>query len=312
VEVCSQVKRHGATCLIPIILISGADDRKMRIAGLEAGADDFLNKPIDTDELYTRVRSLLRLKRLTDDLESAETVFLSLGRVIEARDASTNGHCERLAHYAVALGRAVRLGKDDLEALYRGAFLHDIGKIGIPDRVLLKRGRLTAAEYAVIKRHPVIGDELCRTIRSLDDVRPIVRHHHERLDGCGYPDGLAGDEIPLLARIVSVVDVFDALTTDRPYRGAMSAHSAYQVMRDQVQRGWCAPDLVETFISLHQQGNVLPAALAEALEKRAADKSVPSIPLEKNRRRQKTNGTNVAVARVRRRVVVTALPAGGV
>jgi putative two-component system response regulator len=251
VEVCRELKRSSDTCLTPVVLISGAQERETVLAGLDAGADDFLNKPIDPEELYTRVRSLMRVKRLTDDLESAQSLFLTLGRIIEARDPYTEGHCERLAEYATALGRRLGLDAADIDALYRGAFLHDVGKIAIPDRVLLKKGRLTKKEYALMKQHPAIGDELCATVRSLERVRPIVRHHHERLDGRGYPDGLAHDAIPLLARIVSVVDVFDALTTDRPYRKALPIAKAYQMLRDDARQGWCAVELVETFIELH-------------------------------------------------------------
>lgn len=251
-EVCTSLKQRPETCLTPVVLISAAQERETVIAGLEAGADDFLNKPVDPEELYTRVRSLLRLKRLIDDLESAESLFLTLGRIIEARDPYTEGHCERLAEYATALGRRLELEQADIDALYRGAFLHDVGKIGIPDRVMLKKGKLTRQEYDLMKRHAAIGDELCATVRSLDRVRPIVRHHHERIDGCGYPDGLAGDEIPLLAQIVSVVDVFDALTTDRPYRKALPTMTAYKMLRERASGGWCPSDLVETFIELHR------------------------------------------------------------
>jgi putative two-component system response regulator len=251
VDVCTALKSNPATCLTPVVLISGAQERETVLAGLEAGADDYLNKPIDSEELKTRVRSLMRLKRLTDDLESAEALFLTLGRIIEARDPYTEGHCERLAEYATALGRQLSLEAADISALYRGAFLHDIGKIAIPDRVLLKKGRLTAKEYTLMKRHPAIGDELCATVRSLERVRPIVRHHHERLDGRGYPDGLSGDAIPLLARIVSVVDVFDALTTDRPYRAALPTTRAYQMLREDARQGWCDVELVDTFLELH-------------------------------------------------------------
>jgi putative two-component system response regulator len=252
VDVCRELKHSADTCLTPVVLISGAQERDTVLAGLEAGADDFLNKPIDAEELYARVRSLMRLKRLTDDLESAETLFLTLGRIIEARDPYTEGHCERLADYATALGRRLELRQVDIDALYRGAFLHDIGKIAIPDRVLLKKGRLSKKEFDSMKRHAAIGDELIATVRSLDYVRPIVRHHHERLDGRGYPDGLRGDAIPLLAQIVSVVDVFDALTTDRLYRKALSVPMAYQMLRDQARGGWCHLSIVDCFIDLHQ------------------------------------------------------------
>jgi putative two-component system response regulator len=261
-DVCAQLKRNADTRLTPIVLISGAQERQTRLAGLDAGADDFLNKPVDAEELRTRVRSLMRLKGLTDDLESAESLFLTLGRIIEARDPCTEGHCERLTDYATALGRELRLDQTDLDALYRGAFLHDIGKIAVPDRVLLKKGKLTRKEYDLMKRHPAIGDDLCRTVRSLDAVRPIVRHHHERLDGRGYPDGLAGDRIPLLAQIVSIVDVFDALTTERPYRKALPTSTAYQMMRDDARGGWCREDLLAVFIDLHRSRTAERAGIA--------------------------------------------------
>jgi putative two-component system response regulator len=252
VDVCAELKRNTETRLTPVVLISGEQDRRTRLAGLDAGADDFLNKPVDTEELHARARSLVRLKRLTDDLESAESLFLTLGCIIEARDPCTEGHCERLSDYALMLGSHLNLDQADLDALYRGAFLHDVGKIAIPDRVLLKKGRLTKAEYTLMKQHPAIGDDLCRTVRSFEAVRPIVRHHHERMDGRGYPDGLAGDAIPLLAQIVSIVDVFDALTSDRPYRKALPTATAYQMMGDNARGGWCQPDLVAAFIDLHR------------------------------------------------------------
>jgi putative two-component system response regulator len=258
-EVCAELKGSEDTRLMPVVLISGTHQRETRVAGLDAGADDFLNKPVDPEELYARVRSLVRMKRLTDDLESAASLFLTLGRIIEARDPCTEGHCERLADYATGLGKHLKLGQADLDALYRGGFLHDIGKIAIPDRVLLKKGPLTTKEYELMKRHPSIGDDLCRTVRSFEAVRPIVRHHHERVDGRGYPDGLAGDQIPLLAQIVSVVDVFDALTTDRPYRMALSTSTAYRMLREEAHGGWCPQDLVETFIDLHQTLRLEPA-----------------------------------------------------
>ena len=199
----------------------------------------------------------LRLALSYDDLKtngisrSAQIVFSSPATSNWSwRDSTTHGHCERLAAYATALGTSCGLDGADLIALRRGAFLHDIGKIAIPDRVLLKRSRLTTREYALIKTHPVVGDELCRTVRSLDAVRPIVRHHHERLDGRGYPDGLAGDEIPLLAQIVTIVDVFDALTTNRPYRKALSTAAALATMRSEARQGAYAPALLEQFVEL--------------------------------------------------------------
>jgi putative two-component system response regulator len=253
-KVCGKLKQGSETRLTPVVLISGRGDRGTRLDGLKAGADDFLSKPVDPEELIVRVSSAIRLKRLTDDLDSAESLFLTLGRIVEARDPYTEGHCERLARYATALGGALDLDPADLNALYRGAFVHDIGKIGIPDRILLRKGKLRRAEYELMKQHPVIGDALCGTLRSLDSVRAIVRHHHEREDGRGYPDGLSGDQIPLLARIVSVVDVFDALTTDRPYRKAIPVETVYGMLIGEARGGWCPESLVELFIDLHSRG----------------------------------------------------------
>ena len=237
-EACRAIKEDRSTRLIPVVLVTSLDDTASRIRGMEAGADDFISKPFNAPELRARVRSLLRIKGYTDELDSAESVIVSLALTIEARDGTTDGHCQRLAHYAFALGRTLGLNEDDLSALARGGYLHDVGKIGIPDAVLLKRGPLTPDEYELIKQHAVVGERLCGELRSLRKVRPIVRHHHERLDGSGYPDGLRGDAIPLLAQIMGVVDVFDALTTTRPYRVPFTHDKAVDVLREESSKGW--------------------------------------------------------------------------
>jgi putative two-component system response regulator len=249
-EVCRRVKADPATRLTPVVLITGLTDRKSRIEGIEAGADEFVNKPFDPEELKARIRSLVRLKQFTDDLDSAESVILSLALTVEARDASTSGHCERLARYATLLGSELGLGHDELSALHRGGYMHDVGKIGIPDAILLKPQKLTENEYESMKEHTIIGHRLCGELRSLALVRPIVRHHHERLDGSGYPDGLRGDQIPLLAQIVSVVDSYDAITTTRPYRRARSKQFAFGELRADAAKGRSSSQLVETFIAL--------------------------------------------------------------
>jgi putative two-component system response regulator len=253
IEVCRRLKGDPETRLIPVVLITALTASEDRIRGIEAGADDFLTKPPVMAELEARVRSLTRLKRYTDELDSAESVILSLGLTIEARDPYTEGHCQRLAMYSTALGARLGLADDQLVALNRGGFLHDVGKIGIPDAILLKAGRLSAAEYALMQEHTVIGDRLCSELRLLDDVRPIVRHHHERRNGTGYPDRLEGEAIPLLARILSVVDVYDALTTGRPYRHALPTAEAVRELREDAAKGWLFEEIVEEFAILTAQ-----------------------------------------------------------
>jgi putative two-component system response regulator len=252
------VKGDAGTRLVPFILITGLADRANRIAGIEAGADDFLGKPFDSQELKARVRSLLRLKRYTDELDSAESVILSLALTVEARDPYTHGHCQRLAAYATLIGERIGASDEQLSALNRGGYLHDVGKVGVPDAVLYKPNGLTPEEYEVVKRHTLIGDRLCGDLRALALVRPIVRHHHERLDGSGYPDGLRGDAVPLLAQIIAIVDEYDAITTSRPYRQALPADRAFEQLSKDVKRGLLNPDLVEILTALG------PGALASA------------------------------------------------
>jgi cyclic di-GMP phosphodiesterase len=253
---CRELKAAASTRLIPVVLMTGASEADDRIQAIEAGATDLLGKPIDVPELKARVRSLMQLKHFTDELDSAELVLKTLALMIEARDAYTQGHCERLARYATTLGERLGLPQDDLIALTKGGYFHDLGKIGIPDSILLKPGPLTPEEFEQMKEHAVIGERLCGDLRALQYVRPIVRHHHEHLDGSGYPDGLRGDEVPLLAQIIGIVDVYDAITTNRPYRSARSSETAFAALRDEVRRGWRNRDLVETFIVTAPNGRM--------------------------------------------------------
>jgi putative two-component system response regulator len=194
------------------------------------------------------VASLSRVKHLIDALDSAEAAFMALALTIAARDPTTRGHCERLASRAVHVGGALGLSQDDLDALHRGGYLHDLGKVGIPDSVLLKTGRLTEAEFALMKRHTEIGDTLCAPLQSLRHVRPIIRSHHERLDGSGYPSGLRGDEIPVLAQIVGIIDVYDAMTSHRPYRSALGPDAAMQFLVEEMEHHRFARAYVEAFL----------------------------------------------------------------
>ena len=247
-EVCRRLKADVNTRLTPIVLVTGQTDLSDRLRGIEAGADEFLSKPVHPHELRARVRSLTRMKHLIDALDSAEAAFMTLAMTIEARDPLTNGHCERLAHHAVRLGRALGMSAEDIDALHRGGYLHDVGKVGVPDAILLKPGRLTPEEFELMKRHTEIGDALCAPLQSLRSVRPIVRGHHERLDGSGYPAGLRGDQIPVIAQIVGIVDVFDALTSNRPYRLANTPEEAIGHIREQVAEGKFDPQFVDAFV----------------------------------------------------------------
>jgi len=249
-EVCRRIKANPLTRLVPVVLVTGLQGKDERIRGIEVGADDFLAKPPDWQELLARVQALVRLKRYTDGLDSAESVIMSLAMTIEIRDPYTEGHCQRLANYASSLGESLGLPAKDMEALYLGGFLHDLGKIAIPDSILLKPGALTESEFDLVKQHPIVGERLCTGLRSLRPVQPIIRHHHEHLDGSGYPDGLIGVQVPLLAQILSIVDVYDALTTPRPYRAAGSHDASCAQLADEARRNWRDPDLVQAFIAM--------------------------------------------------------------
>jgi len=247
---CRAVKAKPETRLIPVVLVTGLESREDRVQGIECGADDFLNKPLHREELLARVQSLLKLKQFTDELENAELVICSLALSIEAKDPYTNGHCERLAKWAEGLGRRLGLPEEQCVALRRAGVVHDIGKVAIPEPILLKRGSLTAEERAIMQLHPVLGERICAPLKSFRAVLPIIRHHHEKLDGSGYPDGLRGGQIPLAARILQIVDVFDALTTDRPYHSAFSGDEALAAIKQEAERGWWDAGLVTEFEGL--------------------------------------------------------------
>lgn len=246
-EVCKRIKATPETRLTPVVLITGLSDTEDRIQGINAGADDFLSKPIDINELLARTRSLLRLKQYTDELENAETVLFSLALSIEARDPYTRGHCDRLAEMSSRLGVKLGLPEEDVTALRRAGIVHDIGKIVVPDAILLKPGPLTAEEIAVMRKHSVVGERICAPLKSMRLVLPIIRHHHEKRDGSGYPDGLKDEAIPLAARILQLADVYDALTTDRPYRTAISSQEALTLMDAESGLGWWDHDLFAAF-----------------------------------------------------------------
>jgi putative two-component system response regulator len=261
-EVCEKIKADADTYLIPVILVTGLSDKENRIEGIRAGADDFLTRPVDRTELLARVRSLLKLKHRTDELERAEAVLFSLARSIEGKDPYTHGHCERLSQYSARLGEQLGLSEDQITALRRAGVVHDVGKIAVPDAILLKPARLTPDEWAIMREHPVIGERICCPLKSFRLVLPIIRHHHEKLDGSGYPDGLRGDSIPVTARVLQVVDVYDALTTDRPYKKAFSNTDALKTMKEEVEKSWWDPQIFDQFVRLIKSTKSLSRAAA--------------------------------------------------
>jgi putative two-component system response regulator len=233
--VCEQIKANPDTYLLPVILITALSDRQDRIEGIKVGADDFLSRPVDRTELLARVRSLLKLKQRTDELERAESVLFTLARSIEGKDPYTHGHCERLSDYSVRLAEHLGFSEEQLIALRRAGVVHDVGKIAVPDAILLKPGALTVDEWKLIKEHPVVGERICAPLKSFRFV-------------------LRGEAIPVTARVLQIVDVYDALTTDRPYKKAFSITDALQTMKQEVAKGWWDPHIFDQFERLVRGG----------------------------------------------------------
>lgn len=246
-DVIEMLRNDPRTRFVPVVLISGGAGRKEKLDAIAAGVTDFLSKPFDGEELLARIRALVRLKRFTDVFEESREVIVALAGTIDARDPYTAGHSERVSYYGELLGRKVGVSEDDRQTLHYGGLFHDIGKIAVRDAILLKPGTLTPEERMEIQRHPVVGRNLLGHMRTLEAAMPVVYHHHERCDGSGYPEGLAGDDIPLLARITTVADVYDALTTVRPYRGAMTRAQALEVMDGEMRKGWLDAELFPLF-----------------------------------------------------------------
>ncbi len=261
-EFCTAVKANRRTRLIPILIITSVQGIDNEVSVLESGADEFLIKPLQPAAVRTRIRTMLRNKRAIDSLEEAETILFALAQTVEQRDKETGNHCQRLASLSVALGTALGLPEEDLVALYRGGYLHDIGKIAVPDSILFKRGELNEEEWVVMRSHTIKGEEICRPMRSLAPVLPIIRNHHEKWDGSGYPDGLAGEQIPLLSRILQLSDIYDALTSRRSYKSAYSPEAAISMLQKEAEQGWRDPELVSVFCEMVRQPNFVANSAA--------------------------------------------------
>jgi putative two-component system response regulator len=254
-EVAKRVRNLSSTRLIPMIMMTSLNSLDDRLRGLECGVDDFISRPVNLSELRVRVHNLLRIREHIKELENAEQVIFSLAKAVEAKDKYTEGHCARLSILSETIGRGLGLGERDLTVLRRGGILHDIGKIAIEDKILSKPGPLSEDEFEIIKMHPEIGENICMPLLTLRPVLPIIRYHHERFNGSGYPEGLAGDEIPLLARIVGIVDCYDSLITQRPYRKALDKQTALDIIDNETVKGLWDPKLVELFFYIIEKND---------------------------------------------------------
>lgn len=249
-DTCKKIRELEDLHLIPIIMLTSLGSPDDIAYGMEVGATDYVTKPFNAVELQARVRAAVEKKRLTDRLDDAESMLFALARVVEAKDRTTADHCDRLSHTAVVLGKALGLNYDDLEALRRGGLLHDIGKVAIPDSILLKPGKLDETEWAVMRQHPTIGAYLCSALRTMRSTVEIIRYHHEKWNGSGYPSGLAGEEIPYLARVFQIVDVYDALTSERPYKKSIPRDKVIEILRTETKNGFWDPNIIEVFINI--------------------------------------------------------------
>ncbi len=249
-ELCRRLKSATEKQYFPVILLTALTDRQSRITGLQCGADDFISKPFDATELTIKARSLIRLKALQDELEHSENVILTLAVAMEARDPYTRGHSTRVGDVARSFASFLGFGKKEQEQMRKAGILHDIGKIGVSTDLLCKEGKLSGDELEAIKRHTILGEEICRPLVSIRGILPAIRNHHERWDGWGFPDGLYGEKIPLNARILSIADSFDAMVSKRPYRKGRSINRVVEVFRAERYGGQWDPNLVGHFIEM--------------------------------------------------------------
>jgi putative two-component system response regulator len=249
-ELCARLKDMSGRRFFPVILLTALTDRQSKIKGIASGADDFISKPFDNSELMMKIKSLLKLKRLNEELDHSENIILTLAVAMEARDPYTKGHSTRVSKLSVDFVSFLGLPETDRKEMKKAGILHDIGKICLSESLLRKPGPLTREEVEMIKTHAVLGEELCRPLVSMRKILPSIRHHHERWDGRGFPDGLGGEEIPLMARILAIVDSFDAMVSVRPYRDRRSVDVTLETMRAEQYDGQWDAELLGYFLSM--------------------------------------------------------------
>lgn len=249
-DLCKRLKMISGRKFFPVILLTGLNQLEDKITGIEAGADDFFNKPFNSIELTTKIRSLIKLKRVQDELDHSEDIILTLAVAIEAKDPYTKGHSERVSDLSKRLAGFIGLSEGESIIIQKAATLHDIGKIGLKEEILHKKEPLHPEELELIRRHPIIGEEICKPLHSLKQILPGIRNHHERWDGKGYPDGLKGENIPIIARIINITDSYDALVSERPYRKKFDENEAMKLMKYQESSGQWDPWLIEKFVKM--------------------------------------------------------------
>ncbi|MDO8735489.1 MAG: response regulator [Thermoleophilia bacterium] len=248
-EVCEKIKAGHSWHRIPVMMLTALAEIDDKVKGFESGADEFLSKPVDKLELLLRVKALLRTKHLNEDLESARDVIYTLALAIEANDPYTRGHSERVARYGVLIAQRMKLTDEQTDTIRNAGILHDVGKIGISETILQKPGPLTESELVAVQDHPAIGEKICKPLRSANLLLTVIRHHQERYDGDGYPDRLAGEEIPIEARVIAVADAYDAMTSPRPYRPPMSQRQVLGTLKREASKQW-DPDVVDVFLEM--------------------------------------------------------------
>lgn len=245
-EVCRAIKNNEQTRFIPVIILTSSDSKDDKNQAISVGANDYINKPYDKTELRLKVESLLKLKDAIDELENTGNIILALAKAVEAKDKYTEGHGERVSLISSKIARRIKLPEEQIKDIITAGMLHDIGKIGIPDTILNKPEKITDREFDLIKQHPIIGEEICSPIKSFSNIKNIIRHHHEKLNGTGYPDGLSGDAINIETRIISVSDIYDALTSSRLYRTPVDEETALKFLHTDVEKGELDRKVVDT------------------------------------------------------------------